>query len=178
MTELAREYGEGLYILSAEESISAEILEELDSLVKCFKQQPQFLHLLQNMSLEKSERLAIIDNTLRDQVHIYVLNFLKLLCERGIISELSGCTEAFRTKYYQDHDITEAWVTTASPMTDEQRSALLTRLEEKTGHRIVLKEKLDASIIDGILLEMDGKRLDDTLAHRLKEIHSAIVGDH
>ena len=88
MTDLSREYGDGLYALCAEEGIAKEILEQLQALKACFDEQPDFCRLLSNMSLSKQERVGIVDRTLRGQVHPYVLNFLKILCERGALHAL------------------------------------------------------------------------------------------
>ena len=94
MTEQSREYGEGLYALCAEEALSGDVLEQLDVLNGSFKAQPDYLRLLSNMSLGREERLGILDKTLRGQVHPYVLNFCKILLEKGLLHEFSDCVKA------------------------------------------------------------------------------------
>ena len=111
MTELAREYGDGLYALTEEEHISEEVLAQLQVLSRCFREQPDFLRLLSNMSLSRAERIAILDGALRTQVHPYLLNFLKILLERGALSEFDGCLAAYKALYNQEHGIAEASVT-------------------------------------------------------------------
>ena len=59
MTDLSREYGDGLYALCAEEGIAKEVLEQLQALKACFDEQPDFCLLLSNMSLSKQERELI-----------------------------------------------------------------------------------------------------------------------
>ena len=175
MTELAREYGDGLYALTEEESISKEVLEQLLSLKDLFRQQPDFIRLLGNMSLSKEERVKIIDSVLRGQVHPYLLNFLKILCERGALNEYEGCLAAFKTLYNQAHGIVEATVTTAVALDDEQRARMAEKLSRMTGKTVVLAEKVDPSVVGGVLVEMNGQRYDNTLKNRLKSIHSAMV---
>lgn len=175
MTELAREYGDGLYALTEEESISTEVLEQLLSLKELFRQQPDFIRLLGNMSLSKEERVKIIDSVLRGQVHPYLLNFLKILCERGALAEYEGCLAAFKTLYNQAHGIVEATVTTAVALDDEQRARMAEKLSTMTGKTVVLNEKVDASLVGGVLVEMNGQRYDNTLKNRLKSIYSAMV---
>ncbi len=175
MTELAREYGDGLYALTEEENISKEVLMQLIELKKLFQSQPDFIRLLGNMSLSKEERVQIIDRVLRGQVHLYLLNFLKILCERGALNEYEGCLAAFKTLYNQAHGIVEATVTTAVPLDDEQRVRMSEKLSAKTGKTVVLTEKVDESLMGGVLLEMNGQRYDNTLKNRLKSIHSAMV---
>ena len=67
-------------------------------------------------------------------------------------------------------------MTTSAPLTEEQRRKLLIKLGSMTGHQISLREKVDSQLIGGVLLEMDGKRYDNTLRHRLQSIHQALVG--
>ena len=127
------------------------------------------------MSLSKEERVKIIDSVLRGQVHPYVLNFLKILCERGALTEYEGCLAAFKTLYNQAHGIVEAAVTTAVPLDDQQRARMAEKLSEMTGKKVMLTEKIDASLMGGVLVEMNGQRYDNTLKNRLKSIHSAMV---
>lgn len=175
MTELAREYGDGLYALCEEENISKDVLEQLLMLQRLFREQPDFTRLLGNMSLSKDERVKILDSVLRGQIHLYLLNFLKILCERGALNEYEGCLAAFKTLYNQAHGIVEASVTTAVALDDEQRARMAEKLSKMTGKTVVLNEKVDASLVGGVLLEMNGQRYDNTLKNRLKSIHSAMV---
>jgi len=175
VTELAREYGDGLYALTEEEHISDEVLSQLQVLSRCFREQPDFLRLLGNMSLSRAERIAIVDNALRSQVHPYLLNFLKILLERNALSEFDGCLAAFTALYNREHGIVEATVTTAEALDDGQRDRMIQKLSAMSGRKVVLKEKIDPSLMGGVLLEMDGQRYDNTLKTRLQSIHSAMV---
>ena len=176
MTERSREYGEGLYALCAEEKLAAQALEELRALNRCFREQPDFLRLLSNLSLSREERLAILDKILRNQVHPYVMNFCKILLEKGILYDFSDCVKAYETLYNQENGILEAVVTTAVPLEDAQRQRLREKLSAMTGRQIVLKERLDAALLGGVRLEMDGKRYDNTVQTRLNTLHQAISG--
>ncbi len=178
MTELAREYGDGLYALCAEEQLAKDVLLELQTLKKCFREERDFLRLLSNMSLSKEERVGILDNALRGQVHPYVLNFLKILCERGALDEFNGCENAFREDYNRDNGVIEATVTTSQALSPAQRAQMLEKLSAMTGKTVVLSEKTDPAVVDGVLLEMDGKRYDNTVRHRLEAIRQVMVQDN
>ena len=176
MTEFGREYGDGLFELCAEEGLDDQALGELDCLNTLFRQQPDFVRLLMNMTLSRDERLHIADTALRGQVHPYILNFIKILVERGAVSEFGSCVEAYRERYAKAHDMAEAEVTTATPLSDAQRQALTARLEKMTGQRIRLKERVNPEVVGGVLLELNGKRYDNTVRQRLDNIRRAISG--
>ena len=175
MTETARMYGGSLYDLAAEEGLEARILGELDETVALFKANPDYLHLLSTPSIPKRERCGLLDEALRDQVHLYVLNFLKILCEKGTLRELSGCARAYRIRYNQAHGILEATAISAVPLTEQQRAALHAKLENLTGKTIDLKTKVDAKVLGGIRLDIEGTELDGTVQNRLASLRRDIA---
>ena len=175
MTETAKMYGGSLYDLAAEEGLETRILGELDEVQQLLKQNPDYLRLLSTPSIPKKERCGLLDEALRGQVHLYVLNFLKILCEKGTLRELSGCARAYRIRYNQAHGILEATAISAIPLTDPQRMALHAKLESLTGKTIDLKTKVDAKVLGGIRLDIEGTELDGTVQNRLASLRRDIA---
>ena len=175
MTETAKMYGGSLYDLAAEEGLETRILGELDEVQQLLKQNPDYLRLLSTPSIPKKERCGLLDEALRGQVHLYVLNFLKILCEKGTLRELSGCARAYRLRYNQAHGILEATATSAVPMTAQQTQALHAKLEKLTGKTIDLKTKVDPGVLGGIRLDMEGTELDGTVQNRLAALRRDIA---
>ena len=175
MTEIARMYGGSLYDLAAEEGLETRILGELDEVVKLLKANPDYLRLLSTPSIPKKERCGLLDEALRGQVHLYVLNFLKILCEKGTLRELAGCARAYRVRYNEAHGILEATATSAVAMTEEQTAALHQKLEALTGKTIDLQTKVDPAVLGGIRLDIDGTELDGTVQNRLAGLRKSIA---
>lgn len=176
MTDFAREYGEGLYDLAKEEGLSEGILTQIDQLQEIFREQPDFLKLLSNRALGLQERFGILESTLKAQVHPYVLNFLKILCQRDSLHEFRGCVQVFADSYRRDHQVAMATVTTAAPLSQDQKARIMARLQEMTGRQVELVEKLDPTVLGGVILEMEGRRWDNTIQSRLKNIRQVIAG--
>ena len=176
MTEFGKEYGEGLYALCAEENITQDVLDELACLKDEFRQNPDFLRLLSNLSLPKEERTGIADQALRGQVHPYVLNFLKILVERGAAYAFDECAAAYQECFDRDHGVVEAVVTTAKPLDEKQRQKLMEKIRGMTGKEVSLREKVDEGVLGGVLLQMDGKRYDNTVRTRLEKIRHTMTG--
>jgi adapter protein MecA 1/2 len=111
-------YGGSLYDLAAEEGLDERILGELDGVTALLNGDAEYLHLLSIPSIPKKERCALLDEAFRGQVHLYVLNFLKILCEKGTLRELGGCTRAYRIRYNE-----------AIPLSSESLVLLITKVE-------------------------------------------------
>lgn len=174
MTQRASVYGEALYDLAQAENLDCEILEQLTVLEESVRQEPAFLRLLQSPNLSKQERCDIIDGSFRGKVHIYVLNFLKILTEKGCVRHFPDCVKAYRDRYNLDHNILPVTAVTAVALTAAQTDRLTEKLCQLTGKIITLTNRVDPGILGGVRLDYDGKRLDDTIVHRLDAVRSVL----
>ena len=170
MTQVGSVYGEALYDLAKGENLTDEILGQITALDESFRQEPDFLRLLQYANLSKQERCQIVEDSFRGKVHDYVLNFLKILTEKNYARHFSGCTAAYRRHYNLDNDILVVTAITAVALTQEQSGKLSQKLSAITGKKIDLCNRVEPGILGGVRLDYDGKRLDDTVSHRLEAI--------
>jgi F-type H+-transporting ATPase subunit delta len=174
MTGVGNVYGEALYTLAREEGLSDVILQQLTVLDGCFAKEPDFIRLLGAPNLSKAERCRILDDSFRGKVEPYVLNYLKILTEKGYMRYFDQCVKSYRELYNRDNGILPVTAVTAVPMTDTQVKALTAKLQQITGKRIELVAKLDPKVLGGVRLDYDGKRVDDTVAHRLDAVRNML----
>ena len=174
MTEIGNVYGKALYELAVAEELSSEILHQLNVLQESFAQEPAFLKLLSVRNLSRAEQCRIISDSFDGKVHPYVVNFLKILTEKGYIRRFSDCVAAYRTCYNEDHNILPVAAVTAVALSAEQIEKLKEKLESITGKTIELTNRVDPQCLGGVRLDLEGKCLDDTLAHRFESIRQLL----
>ena len=174
MTGVGNVYGEALYLLAKEEDRSKTILEELKVLDESFSQEPDFLRLLSSPNLPKAERCQILDDSFRGKIDPYLLNFMKILTEKGYIRHFSDCRKGYTLHYNQDNGILSVTAVTAVALSGAQAEKLTGKLESITGKTIELINRVDPGIYGGVRLDYDGQRLDDTVAHRLENIRNLL----
>ena len=171
MTETARVYGGSLYELAQEEHLEEEILSEMKEIRALFRENPEYPRLLSEPSIPRKER---IDAAFGSQAEPYLVNFIKLLCEKNLLREFGGCQEAFQRRYYAAHNIAEAVVTSAASLSKEQEELLKKKLETMSGKTVVMELKTDPSVLAGVRVELDGKLFDGTVKGRLAELSRRI----
>lgn len=175
MTQVGSIYGQALYDLARSEKLDKEIFDELGVLVHCFTvEEPDFIRLLSTPSLTKQERCQILDDSFRGKVQPYLLNFLKILTEKGYMRHFKDCYTMFRECYYRDNGILLVEAVTAVPLSPDQLKRLTQKLSKITGKQIELRGRVDPDCLGGVRLDYDGKRLDDTVKHRLDAIRSVL----
>ena len=174
MNRVGTVYGQSLYTLAKEENLENAVLQELTLLETAFSQQPEFLRLLSSANLSKPERLGILDDSFGGKVHLYVLNFLKLLTEKGHISQFGSCCRAYREQYNLDKGILQVRVVSAIALTELQKQRLADKLSAMTGKEICLICREDKSVLGGIRISYDGKQVDGTVQGRLSALEKSL----
>ena len=174
MSQIGNVYAQALYSLAKEEKAEHIVLDELKALDTGFAQEPSYVRLLATPNLTKDERCRILDDGFRGKIHPYVLNFLKILTEKGYIRHFSDCCRAYREQYNADNGILTVCAVTAVPLNKAQTAKLTAKLEKLTGKTVELTNRTDPACLGGVRLDYDGKRVDGTIRSRLDSIHSML----
>ena len=174
MTQTGTIYGESLYSLAVEEKVEKAILDELQVLKQSFAAEPDFIRLLSAPNVSKAERCQILDSSFRGTVHPYVLNFMKILTEKGYMRHFADCCDAYQSSYNRDHGILVVTAVSAEALTQAQQTKLMEKLASITGKTIQLVNKVDPACYGGLRLNYDGKCIDDTVAHRLDAVRDLL----
>ena len=174
ISKTAITYGGALYDLAQEELLEKKLLDELLQISALFRQNPDYTRLLMEPSIEKTQRAQLIDEAWKDQVHPYVLNFMKLLCDNGTISLLPDCVKAFRSRYNAAHGIIDVRAVCAVPLTDDQTARLRAKLEAKCHKQVELSVQVDPSLLGGIRLELPDRQLDGSVRNHLSQIQQLL----
>ncbi len=177
MTEIGSVYGDALYELAKEEGLTESVGQQLRLLQDSFRQEPEFIRLLSAPNLTKAERCQILDDSFRGKVEPYLLNFMKILTEKGYMRHFSDCADTYTERYNLDNGILSVTAMTAVPMNDDQKARLTEKLGRITGKKIALLNRVDPRVLGGIRLDYDGRRLDDTVSHRLDSIRDLLNKD-
>ena len=170
MSQAGNNYGQALFELAKEEHLDAVILEQLNVLEESFSQEPEFLRLLAAPNLSKTERCTILDDSFRGKVEPYLLNFMKILTEKGYIRQFPDCCKAYRSAYNADHGILCVKAISAVALTDEQKEKLTGKLQTITGKTVSLECRLNPNVLGGIRLDYDGIQVDGTVQSRLDAV--------
>lgn len=169
-----KEYGEALFALAVETDNTDEFKSALDRVCEVFKNEPEYVEFLACYGIPVAERTAALSQAFGDTLPEYVLSFLQLICEHGAIKEYGECIDLYNALYAEHNRQTTATVTSATPLDDTQRAALVKKLEKLCGRTVALDCKIDKSVLGGLVIELDGKIIDGSLKHKLQKVKEVI----
>lgn len=170
-------YGEAFFDLCLEETPDKlkDTAEELASLQAIFDENPELVKIMDTPTITVEEKLSLIKDIVKSgNVSEYSGNLLCILAERGRFSCFGGIVKNFRAKYNEYYKIAEIVVTTSAPLTDELRAKILKRMAEVTGKTVSISEKVNESIIGGIVIDYGSTRYDGSVKARLNAIKNEL----
>lgn len=167
---IANRYAEALFQLSEEENITKEIYNELHHVVDIVKNNKELDNVLKSPLVSKPEKVQLIETLFNKKINNNLKNFLKILVEKGRISSLKSIELTFRQLLNDKNNIMEGTVISAIPLTDEKVKELEEKLSKKYNKNVTLENKVDESILGGVLIRLGNTQIDGSVKTRLDNI--------
>ena len=169
MAQVINEYAKALFDLSEETGTTKEISAQLDIVLAAVEENPEYLDFLSSPNIPKSERVNAVEQAF-SELHEYVVSFVSLLCEKGRIREIKECISEFKQLCDAADKISVAQVSSAVELSENQKQALIRKLEKMCGNKVVLDCRVDTSLLGGMVVGIDGKIIDGSLKHQLHQL--------
>ncbi len=172
-TELAKLYANALFELFLESDSDDNIHTQINEYDTVFRNNHDLVQLLSAPLLTSDEKQSIISKIFDDNGLMF--DYLRLICDKGRSEYFSEITEIFNQKYNEYKNIADISVITSKPLSGDLKTKLIKKLENKLNKTVILNEKTDPEIIDGIIIEYNNKRLDSSVRAKLKNIKTAMT---
>lgn len=166
-------YAEALFALCNEEGKADAVMEELSQVSSVIDENREYAIILDSPTIPLDERLDLIDTAFKGAEE-YVVNFIKILCEKKCVHLLKDCVKQYKKLYNKERNIENVTVITAVPLGDSLREKLVSKLEKESGKKIVLDLKVDKSLLGGIVLRTENSQTDASVRARLEAVRKAL----
>lgn len=174
-SDVQREYGGAIWLLAAEQNCTDAILEDVHTLQSVLAENPDYIKLILTPDILLEKRLGLLDEAFRGNVHPFLLNFMKLLAERGHFAYLPDCLDEYCRKYDVANNIESVTVLSAVDLTPAQKKAIGEKLSAKLQKNIRLTVKVDPSVIGGICVQTSSQSLDGTVRNKINNIRENLL---
>ena len=163
-------------LLGAAGSKSDEIVSQLEAVVtECLDRFPTFEQSLASPNLAQEEKEAMLDRIFAGKVDTILLNFIKVLCRRGRAISLRSVQITASMMRDEQLGRLHVQVTSAMPLSEDQRVAIRSQLKTAFGKDAVLEEKVDAALLGGVVLRIGDKVYDGSVQGKLQQMRATVL---
>jgi F-type H+-transporting ATPase subunit delta len=101
-------------------------------------------------------------------------NFIKLVASKRRLFAVRGMVSAYHALADARAGVVKAEVTVAEPLSSKNRQAVTEALRSVTGKTVSVVEKVDPSIIGGIIVKMGSRMVDSSVRTKLNSLKVAM----
>ena len=167
---LARVYSRSILELAEQQGQAEAVLDELQELVKYLDRNPEFEQFLGSPLVEAEDRGRTLEKALRGKASDLLVDSLQVVNRKGRLGLLRAIAEGYRIEFRDLRGIADAVVRTAVPLSEPMRIRVRESVARFTGKQPFLIEKVDPSLIGGIVIEVGGQKIDGSVSSRLREL--------
>ena len=170
----ARRYAQAILELALEQNDLDTWRHDLNVLAQVWSD-PQMRAVLDDVRISKQKR----SDRARQQLDMFIsplaMNMVLLLLSRGRTNLIPYISRQFEELERLRERKLVAQVTSALPLTEEQRTALRAQLAQRTGREVSLEERVDPEILGGLVIKVGDQLLDLSVAATLRRLRDQLV---
>ena len=168
---LATRYAKSLIDLAIERGQLEQVFADMQWLQAVCKSNRDFVNLLRSPIIRNDIKRKIITAVTTGKVSELTAAFNNLLVTKNRERNLPEIVNAFITSYKAYKNIQTIHLTTATPVSDAVKQAIVNQVKKSGGfENVEMEEKINPDIIGGFVLQVGDKLVDASIAYDLKAI--------
>ena len=175
---IARRYAGAFfsYINANHASSAAKIWEELSALASLCSTSSDFASVVKNPTISYDEKLAIFAALKKSgKISDELYKFIAVLIEKKRLILLVDIDKSVKEFIMEAENKIEAEAIFVEAASDAVKKELVKRLEHLTGKTIVLKDKIDPSVIGGVKVKLGSRLYDATIKGQLDKLKTSLM---
>jgi len=163
-------YAKALFLLAEERGKLNEVRSDMDFLLNWLEENQDVNILLEHPTIKASKKAQILSDILKDNILGYTLSFIHLVVKNKRENNLKSICRDFISIYKKNMGIRTAVLTTSIDLSRTHKEKIKKTIEESFRSPVELEAKVDKSIIGGLLIQVDDKQLDLSVARQIQEL--------
>lgn len=167
---VADAYAKTLLELSEKQGNSDRVAEEFADFVEAMKSDAQFGEYMSSVMVDADARGKTLEKHFRGKMVDLLLSTLQVINRRGRGELVPLICERYHHWLGEHRNQVDVSVTSAVPLTEALRGKLNEAISHLTGKTSRLHEKVDASLLSGLVIRVGDDKLDTSAKRQLRNI--------
>ncbi|MCH2190709.1 MAG: F0F1 ATP synthase subunit delta [Gammaproteobacteria bacterium] len=134
-----------------------------------------FIALVNDPRVEGSRAAELLADVARDSLPEGGANFINLLVQNDRLLALEDIKQQYGDLVAKAQALVHAKVTTALPLTKDQKSSLTSALEARLGMKVEIDENVDAGLVGGAIIQAGDLVIDGSAKGRIEKLTTALM---
>ena len=172
--EVAGKYARALFLSAKERNLLDKIHEQMRDLRDLVRKDRSLLDFLGAPQVLDDAKKSLIREVFGPRIERLLVEFLVVLVDKGRVAFLVEIIDEYERMVEAEKGVGRVTVVTAVPLNDKERTQLSGKMAAKTGLTIVLEEKVDRSILGGMIVVLHDEIIDGSVKHGLNLVRDQL----
>ena len=175
---VARRYATALADVAIAKKEERDVQTEIDRWGSMIEENAQLREVFTNPTIAYDQKRRVIQELIsRTRVRETTAGFLHVLLKNQRLDLLKDIADRFRQLLDERSGVVAASITTARPISEEQRNALRDALAAATGKTVRLSFATDEEIIGGVVARIGSTIFDGSVQSQLQRLVGELAGN-
>lgn len=175
----AHRYAAALFELAGEAGADEYVEAALESLSAALKADPAAERYLGNPSLDQAQKRRVLERIFPPQadgkIDAMLVKFVLLLFRKNRFYLIHDVARHFRKIADESQGQGVVEISSATPMDQAQRAAIVLRIERLSGKKMVVRSDVDASLLGGVIVKIGNRVIDDSVKTKISNFKKELT---
>ena len=167
---VAKRYAKSIFSLAKERGLLDSTFKEITMINEIFNVNKDFINLITNPVVNFDKKKKIIEIVFSNNLESFSKSILYFIIENKRANLITQIFEEFNILYRKEKNILQIDLITAKKASESLKSSIIKKFGK--GSDVLLREKIDKSILGGILVKSENKQFDSTVINSINKIKS------
>ncbi len=173
--EVAKIYANALLLSVVEKGMIDVAYDQFSSLQELIAKDKSLVIFLSAPQVVDENKLSLIRTVFSSRLEKLFVEFLVVLVDKNRVNFLPEIIDEFTRLVEAKRGIGRVSVITAVALLDDERIKLKDKMQKKTNLEIILEEKVDPSIIGGMIIILHNEIIDGSVSHGLNAVEEQLA---
>lgn len=171
---IAQRYAKSVFDLAQERNQLDAVKADFLSFDKLLEDSHDFSRLVESPVVRSEKKLSVFRALFKGKLNEVVMNLIETLTERNREALVPNIGRAYIDMVNKHRNITPVTAVTSVKLTPEQEQQVIEKAKTLTGTNVELTTKVNAGILGGIILNIQGKQYDASVAGSLARLRKQL----
>ena len=164
-------YGNALFELALEQNKVDELYSEVIELIAILRDNDELIKLLSHPHFAKEQKTDIVKESFDGRISDELTGLIEMIVSKNHAGDMIKTFEYFIKLVKQEKKIGVIDITSATELTDEQKSKVCKRVLETTDYETVeANYMVDESLIGGLIIRIEDRVVDSSIKTKLESL--------
>jgi F-type H+-transporting ATPase subunit delta len=163
-------------VVVADKLDAAKTLEQLQSIATSARESAPLRTVWESPAIPAEQKRGLLDAIAkREGISRMVRNFIAVLIDHRRIGLLDEITKEFEQELYARLGVTEAEITSARELSDQEKGLLEAQVEKLTGKKVRARYRRDETLLGGAVVQIGSTIYDGSVKGQLERIREELA---